>query len=138
LTRLKLNYANEMRLPYPFDMDMIDLSKFETDVDFVTTPVEQLIAKARDYVREHYRPDLIGAPVFEWDDEKTVEKMKEKEEIREAILSTVKQADLEIDKDQIEAIGEMRKRGIKMFDIANELGIQLPVITKICRQYGWL
>jgi DNA invertase Pin-like site-specific DNA recombinase len=71
-------------------------------------------------------------------DEKTVEKMKEKEEIREAILSTVKQDDLELDKDQIEAIGEMRKRGIKMFDIASELGIQLPVITKICRQYGWL
>ena len=138
LTRLKLNYANEMRLPYPFDMDMIDLPRFETEVDFVTTPVDQLIAKARDYVRENYRPDLIGAPVFEWDDEKTVEKMKEKEEIREAILSTVKQDDLEIDKDQIEAIGEMRKRGIKMFDIASELGIQLPVITKICRQYGWL
>jgi hypothetical protein len=127
-----------MHLPYPLDMDMIDLSMFETEVDFVTTPVDQLIAKARDYVRENYRSDLIGAPVFEWDDEKTVEKMKEKEEIREAILSTVKKDDLELDKDQIEAIGEMRKRGIKMFDIASELGIQLPVITKICRQYGWL
>ncbi len=139
LTSLKLNYANDLRLPYPLDMDMLSLEQFEKAVDFVTTPLEQLIVDTRNYVRRTVRPELVGAPIYgEEEDDEQVEKEKEKETLHVAMETAVKREDLAIPQDQIEAIGELRKAGTSMVQISREFNIPLPVITKICKQYGWL
>jgi hypothetical protein len=138
LTRLTLNYANELRLPYPLDMDM-DLTNFEKEVDFVTTPLEQLITDTRNFVRVNFRPELLGAPIYgEDDDEEEVEKRKEKEVLHEAVKSPAKKEDAEISADVIEAIGIARKEKRNMMQIASEFGLELSAVVRICRQNGWL
>lgn len=138
-TRLTLNYANELRLPYPLDMDMLSLESFEKAVDFVATPLEQLITDTRNYVRETYRPELLGAPIYgEDDDEETVVKEKEKEILRAKLEEPVKKNELDLPQDQVEAIGELRKLGTGILQISREFNVPLAVVTKVCRQYGWL
>jgi hypothetical protein len=50
----------------------------------------------------------------------------------------VKKEDMNIPPEQIEAIGELRKAGTGMVKIAEEFNNPLSVITKICKQHGWL
>ena len=138
LTRLKLNYANETKLPYALDMDIPNVELLQKAVDFVTTPLDQLIVDLRNHVRETYRPELIGAPVYgEDEDDNAIVRKEEKKELEVALRTPVKKKEADLSPDEIEAIGNMRKAGIKMHQISEEMDIPLPVITGICRQYGW-
>jgi hypothetical protein len=138
-THLTLNYPNELRLAYPLDMDMLNLESFEKAVDFVSTPLEQLVIDTRNYVRETYRPELIAAPIYgEDDDVEVIESRKEKEALHVAMETPVKKEEMNLSQDQIEAIGRVRKDGMSMMQISREFEIPIPIVTKICKQYGWL
>ena len=128
-THLKLNYGSELRLPYTLEADMIDYSALQREVDFVQTPIEELLVKTREAVRMMYRQDLVGTPYFGEEDT-----MSKQEKIPAVSKSGQNE---EVSPDIIEAIGELRSQGLRYTEIGEELGLQTGFVVRACKEHNW-
>jgi hypothetical protein len=108
---------------------MIDYSALQREVDFVQTPIEELLVKTRDAVRMMYRQDLVGTPYFGEEDT-----MSKQEKIPAVSKSGQNE---EVSPDIIEAIGELRSQGLRYTEIGEELGLQTGFVVKACKEHNW-
>jgi hypothetical protein len=129
-TALKFEYANEFRMPYVLENDIIDYSAMQKEIDFVRTPIEELIVMTREFVRNAYRNDVLGEPYF--DDEDTMSKQEKVPAVKQNGSKT------EVGPDIIEAIGELRKQKLTYKEIAEEMDLKIGYVVKVCTEHGWV